>query len=118
MANVAETTEAPAMAPLFHGCAEPPLTPAPLPQAGEGARAVRIDRKTSNAVMKVDLFDFELPEDRIALRPAQPRDAARMLVVRPKQVFEDRSVCDLPELLRPGDALVLNDTKVIPSRLF
>ena len=68
--------------------------------------------------MRVDLFDFELPEDRIALRPAEPRDAARLLVVRPKQVFEDRSVRDLPELLRPGDALVLNDTKVIPSRLF
>jgi len=68
--------------------------------------------------MRVDLFDFELPEDRIALRPAEPRDAARLLVVRPKQAFEDRSVCDLPELLRPGDALVLNDTKVIPSRLF
>jgi S-adenosylmethionine:tRNA ribosyltransferase-isomerase len=68
--------------------------------------------------MRVDLFDFDLPEDRIALRPAEPRDAARMLVVRPGQGFEDRIVRDLPDLLRPGDVLVLNDTKVIPSRLY
>ena len=67
--------------------------------------------------MRVDLFDFELPEDRIALRPAEPRDAARMLVVRPGEPLEDRIVRDLPDLLRPGDVLVLNDTKVIPSRL-
>ncbi len=69
--------------------------------------------------MRVDLFDFDLPEDRIALRPAEPRDAARMLVVRPGAVsFEDRIVRDLPDLLQPGDVLVLNDTKVIPSRLY
>jgi S-adenosylmethionine:tRNA ribosyltransferase-isomerase len=68
--------------------------------------------------MRVDLFDFELPEDRIALRPAEPRDAARLLVVRPGAAPEDRTVRDLPDLLRPGDALVLNDTKVIPSRLY
>jgi S-adenosylmethionine:tRNA ribosyltransferase-isomerase len=70
--------------------------------------------------MRVDLFDFELPEDRIALRPESPRDAARMLVVRPgaEARFEDRNVRDLPDLLRPGDALVLNDTKVIPARLW
>ena len=69
--------------------------------------------------MRVDLFDFDLPEDRIALRPASPRDAARMLVVRAggEPPFEDRTVRDLPDLLRPGDALVLNDTKVIPARL-
>src|SRR3954471_17332590 len=69
--------------------------------------------------MRVDLFDFELPEDRIALRPAQPRDAARLLVVEPggMSALEDRTVRDLPELLRPGDVLVLNDTKVIPARL-
>jgi S-adenosylmethionine:tRNA ribosyltransferase-isomerase len=68
--------------------------------------------------MRVDLFDFDLPEDRIALRPAEPRDAARMLVVRPDAAsFEDRLVGELPDLLRPGDVLVLNDTKVIPSRL-
>ena len=68
--------------------------------------------------MRVDLFDFELPEDRIALRPAEPRDAARLLVVRPGAALEDRTVRELPDLLRPGDALVLNDTKVIPSRLY
>jgi S-adenosylmethionine:tRNA ribosyltransferase-isomerase len=68
--------------------------------------------------MRVDLFDFDLPEDRIALRPAVPRDAARMLVVRPGATFEDRIVRDLPDLLRPGDVLVLNDTRVIPSRLY
>jgi len=67
--------------------------------------------------MRVDLFDFELPEDRIALRPASPRDSARMLVVRPGGTFKDRTVRDLPEFLRPGDALVFNDTKVIPARL-
>src|SRR5215207_4693502 len=69
-------------------------------------------------VMRVDLFDFDLPEDRIALRPASPRDAARMLVVRPGAEPQDRTVRDLPDLLRPGDVLVLNDTKVIPARLF
>jgi S-adenosylmethionine:tRNA ribosyltransferase-isomerase len=70
--------------------------------------------------MRVDLFDFELPEERIALRPASPRDAARMLVVRPgaEPPFADRNVSELPELLQPGDALVLNDTKVIPARLW
>ncbi len=68
--------------------------------------------------MRVDLFDFELPESSIALRPVEPRDGARMLVVRPDRPFEDRIVRDLPDLLEPGDVLVLNDTKVIPSRLY
>jgi len=68
--------------------------------------------------MRVDLFDFELPEQSIALRPVEPRDAARMLIVRPESSFEDRVVRDLPDLLQPGDVLVLNDTKVIPSRLY
>jgi S-adenosylmethionine:tRNA ribosyltransferase-isomerase len=69
--------------------------------------------------MRVDLFDFELPDDRIALRPATPRDAARLLVVRPGPAprLEDRIVRDLPELLAPGDVLVFNDSKVIPARL-
>src|SRR5271166_1447544 len=69
--------------------------------------------------MRTDLFDFALPEDRIALRPTSPRDAARLLVVRPgaATAFEDRTMRDLPDLLRPGDALVVNDTKVIPARL-
>jgi S-adenosylmethionine:tRNA ribosyltransferase-isomerase len=67
--------------------------------------------------MDVDLFDFELPEEQIALRPAHPRDAARLLVVKPGKGLADRIVRDLPELLRPGDALVVNDTKVIPAEL-
>jgi S-adenosylmethionine:tRNA ribosyltransferase-isomerase len=83
--------------------------------------------------MRTDLFDFELPEERIALHPASPRDAARLLVVRPaypshqaegnaregeaKPKFMDHLVRDLPELLRPGDALVFNDTRVIPAAL-
>lgn len=69
--------------------------------------------------MRVDLFDFHLPEERIALRPAEPRDSARLLVVRPEgaPALDDRRVRDLPDILRPGDALVVNDTKVIPARL-
>src|SRR5947199_5860690 len=66
--------------------------------------------------MRVDLFDFELPADRIALRPASPRDSARLLVVRPDGL-EDLVVSALPRLLRPGDVLVFNDTKVIPAQL-
>lgn len=67
--------------------------------------------------MRVDLFDFDLPEERIALRPAEPRDAARLLVVRPGAPLGDGHVSDLPGLLRQGDALVFNDTKVIPAQL-
>ncbi|MEW4448087.1 tRNA preQ1(34) S-adenosylmethionine ribosyltransferase-isomerase QueA [Qipengyuania sp. JC766] len=67
--------------------------------------------------MRVDLFDFELPPERIALRPVTPRDAARMLLVRGEGAFEDRSVRDLPDLLQSGDVLVFNDTKVIPAQL-
>lgn len=68
--------------------------------------------------MRTDLFDFELPEDRIALHPASPRDSARLLVVGPGAGnLADRSVGDLPGLLRAGDALVFNDTKVIPAAL-
>jgi len=67
--------------------------------------------------MRVDLFDFDLPEDRIALRPAEPRDAARLLVSRPGQLPQDAVFRDLPDLLSPGDVLVFNDTKVIPAQL-
>src|SRR5277367_3791406 len=67
--------------------------------------------------MRTDLFDFALPEDRIALRPVSPRDAAKLLVVRPGAAFEDRTVRDLPGLLRRGDAIVVNDTKVLPANL-
>jgi S-adenosylmethionine:tRNA ribosyltransferase-isomerase len=67
--------------------------------------------------MRTDLFDFALPPGRIALRPASPRDAARLLVVRGAAPLEDRIVRDLPSLLRPGDQIVVNDTKVIPATL-
>jgi S-adenosylmethionine:tRNA ribosyltransferase-isomerase len=67
--------------------------------------------------MQIADFDFELPEDRIALRPAVPRDSARLLLVEPGAALKDLHVFDLPDLLRPGDVLVLNDTKVIPARL-
>jgi S-adenosylmethionine:tRNA ribosyltransferase-isomerase len=66
--------------------------------------------------MRVDLFDFELPPDRIAQRPVAPRDAARLLHVTRDRLV-DGVVRDLPVLLRPGDLLVFNDTKVIPARL-
>ncbi len=66
--------------------------------------------------MKTSLFDFRLPPERIATRPIQPRDAARLLRVAP-QVLHDWHMGDLPELLNPGDILVFNDTKVIPARL-
>jgi S-adenosylmethionine:tRNA ribosyltransferase-isomerase len=67
--------------------------------------------------MDVSLFDFELPEERIALRPAQPRDQARMLVVHQNGEVEHAHVCELPDYLRSGDVVVANDTKVIPARL-
>jgi len=66
--------------------------------------------------MRVDLFDFELPQERIALRPARPRDSARLLLVEGREIF-DRLVSELPDLLRTGDVLVFNDTKVIPAQL-
>ena len=66
--------------------------------------------------MRVDLFDFELPPERIALRPASPRDSARLLLVRPGGLA-DHGVSDLPALLRRGDVLVFNDTRVIPAQL-
>ena len=66
--------------------------------------------------MRVDLFDFDLPNDRIALRPVRPRDAARMLLVEGERI-SDRQVIDLPSILRPGDVLVFNDTRVIPAQL-
>jgi S-adenosylmethionine:tRNA ribosyltransferase-isomerase len=71
--------------------------------------------------MRTDLFDFGLPPERIALRPVHPRDAARLLVVRPGaqngDVLEDKAIRDLPDLLAPGDCLVVNDSKVIAARL-
>ncbi|KAA5601672.1 tRNA preQ1(34) S-adenosylmethionine ribosyltransferase-isomerase QueA [Blastochloris sulfoviridis] len=67
--------------------------------------------------MRLSDFDYDLPEGRIALRPAEPRDSARLLVVRPGAGLEDRAVRDLPDLLQPGDALVFNDTRVILAEL-
>ena len=72
--------------------------------------------------MKLSDFDFDLPEERIALRPVKPRDAARLLVVKPgeqpgRPELQDRVFRDLPDYLRAGDVLVFNDTKVIPARL-
>ena len=66
--------------------------------------------------MKLSDFDFDLPERLIATRPARPRSSARLLVARGDRI-EDRHVFDLPDVLRPGDRLVLNDTRVIPARL-
>ena len=66
--------------------------------------------------MRVDLFDFDLPAERIALRPARPRDSARLLLVEGDRLT-DRAVTDLPKLLRRGDVLIFNDTKVIPAQL-
>ncbi|MEQ1652978.1 MAG: S-adenosylmethionine:tRNA ribosyltransferase-isomerase, partial [Hyphomicrobium sp.] len=75
--------------------------------------------------MRTDLFDFDLPDSAIALYPASPRDSARMLVVRAAEGscalddadLADKTVRDLPSLLQPGDALVFNDTRVIPAAL-
>src|SRR5690349_18333768 len=66
--------------------------------------------------MRVDLFDFDLPAELIALRPSRPRDSARLLAVE-GGLISDRTVIDLPKLLRPGDVLVFNDTRVIPAQL-
>jgi S-adenosylmethionine:tRNA ribosyltransferase-isomerase len=71
-------------------------------------------------VLRVDLFDFDLPDENIALRPANPRDSARLLVIDPNaatSTLSDHQVFELPSFLRPGDALVFNDTRVIPAQL-
>ncbi|MGY6533142.1 tRNA preQ1(34) S-adenosylmethionine ribosyltransferase-isomerase QueA [Glycocaulis sp.] len=67
--------------------------------------------------MKLSDFDFHLPEDRIALRPARPRDSARLLHVERGGALSDHTMLNLPQLLQPGDLLVLNDTRVIPAAL-
>lgn len=67
--------------------------------------------------MRTELFDFDLPADRVALRPAEPRDSARLLVVQADGTLSDRIVSALPACLEPGDALVVNDTKVIAAQL-
>src|SRR3979409_192925 len=77
----------------------------------------RVKSGNDSLAMRTDLFDFELPAGSIALRPASPRDSARMLVVHPDSVLRDRVVTDLPLWLEPGDQLVVNDTKVISAQL-
>lgn len=72
---------------------------------------------TADRTMRTDLFDFELPAERIALRPVNPRDAARMLVVDTDGALHDRTIRDLPGWLRDGDQIVVNDTRVIPAQL-
>src|SRR6202161_3383655 len=67
--------------------------------------------------MRTDLFDFELPAENIALRPAQPRDSARLLVVERGARLHDGVVSDLPQWLKAGDQLVVNDTRVISAQL-
>ncbi len=67
--------------------------------------------------MKLDDFDFDLPEARIATRPARPRSSAKLLLAQGAEIT-DRIVHELPDILRPGDRLILNDTRVIPARLF
>jgi S-adenosylmethionine:tRNA ribosyltransferase-isomerase len=67
--------------------------------------------------MRTDLFDFELPPENIALRPASPRDSARLLVIQGGGVLHDAAISELPKWLEPGDALVVNDTKVISAQL-
>jgi S-adenosylmethionine:tRNA ribosyltransferase-isomerase len=77
----------------------------------------RIKSGNDSLAMRTDLFDFELPAGSIALRPARPRDSARMLIVQSGGVLRDRVVADLPLWLEPGDQLVVNDTKVIAAKL-
>lgn len=69
--------------------------------------------------MRVDSFDFDLPPERIALRPAEPREAARLLAVTPGESaeFADHAIATLPRLLKRGDVLVFNDTRVLPAQL-
>ncbi len=87
---------------------EPPAEPTKIVHAMSG--------RLEGARMRVDLFDFDLPAELIALRPAKPRDSARLLLVEGDEI-SDRAVLDLPNLLRPGDVLVFNDTRVIPAQL-
>ncbi len=79
--------------------------------------ALAAGKPTMIPAMRVDAFDFVLPPERIALEPASPRDSARMLIVGPDGVLTDSSVSALPDYLRAGDALVVNDTRVIAARL-
>lgn len=68
--------------------------------------------------MRVDIFDFDLPRERIALEPATPRDHSRLLDLSEEDAITDRHFYDLPALLKPTDILVFNDTRVIPAKLY
>ena len=67
--------------------------------------------------MRVDIFDFNLPSDRIAVRPVRPRDSSKLLVLSKTGCFQDKIFRDLPDFLKAGDLLVINDTRVINARL-
>jgi S-adenosylmethionine:tRNA ribosyltransferase-isomerase len=73
---------------------------------------------TTNPDLVLDAYDYTLPEERIAQNPAVPRDSSRLLVVEAFPNYQHRIFHELPELLRPGDLLVMNDTRVIPARLY
>jgi S-adenosylmethionine:tRNA ribosyltransferase-isomerase len=79
--------------------------------------AVNAARCLYDGVMQLDDFAYDLPRELVADRPLARRDAARLLVIPATGAVRDRSIADLPDLLRPGDLLVVNDTKVIPARL-
>src|SRR5258708_12108201 len=86
---------------------------------GHAARGLRNDVASHlerTSAMRTDLFDFELPAGHIALRPASPRDSARMLIVQPDRGLRDGVVADLAQWLEPGDQLVVNDTTVIRAQ--
>src|SRR5580704_12526777 len=87
-------------------------TPPPISSFERDCASARI-----TSPMRLADFDFALPRKLIADRPAEPRDSARLLVVPAEGETADRNIADLPQLLRPGDLLVFNDTKVIPARL-
>ena len=95
---------------------EPPESPTKIVSAYLAMRAGSSRWRDASGAMRVDLFDFELPPDRIALRPARPRDSARLLLVERRRDLRP-SGARPAALLRPGDVLVFNDTKVIPAQL-
>ncbi|MBM3460412.1 MAG: hypothetical protein FJX77_17970, partial [Armatimonadetes bacterium] len=89
----------------------------PTQNADGGRRRSRRASGSWNSGVRSALFDYELPPERIAQTPIEPRDASRLLVLRADGSLESRRFRELPELLSPGDLLVLNDTRVLPARL-
>src|SRR5262249_22695603 len=98
------------------GLRPPGRHPAGRP-AGCGSRPLRLTGSVPSSGVRLDEVDYDLPEDRIAQVPIEPRDAAKLLVDRGSAPPEHRTVADLPDLLAPGDVVVVNDTRVIPARL-